>query len=338
MQSKNSLFLLLVLALTGLSIFGYLQKEPAYGLDVKGGVRLTYQMDLSELTPEEASNTARLQSQLAGILETRVAASLGVVEGVVAAKGTDQLIVEIPDFQDIDQARELLKNTAKIQLFHAVTVGTEKRPQRRYVEAGQIEGGNAFLFARRSDSTKTFQPGDPEYDEMIDSWELILEGKDVTNAFGKVERNNTVPTFTFGGEGAANLERWSRRYANEGENLAFVLDGAVLSINPLAQGAILQPGGEVILQGQYSGAYVNQLTGLIKSGALPVPLIELESSKVDPTIGTKAFDQMIVAGGISIGIVCVFLIIYYGFPGIIAAIAMLLYALFTVPHLQSIVH
>ena len=101
MQSKNPLFLVIVVVLTALSIWGYQARDYQYGLDVVGGARFIFELDKSDLTPEQLENTTNLQARVQKILESRVSSSIGVVEGNVQAKGTDQFIVELPNFKKI---------------------------------------------------------------------------------------------------------------------------------------------------------------------------------------------------------------------------------------------
>lgn len=339
MHQKNVWLLVLVVVLTGLSIWGFLARPFQKGLDIAGGIRLTYKMDLEELSTEQKRNLSNIQSQVQQNLQRRAGSALGVVEATVQAKGEDQFVVELPGATNIEDARQVLGSTGKIQLFHAKTVATSKRPSRRYSVAAQEvdpETGAPYATFYRVGSDKELKPGDPDYTRMIESWgDPILEGTDVTDASVEpLGQGKGRPTFSFGGQGAENLRTWSRRYIDDGENIAFVMDGRVLQISPKEDGAILDRGAYI--NGQFDMDYVNQLTGLIKSGSLPVKLTELQYATISPTIGEKALDQIIVAGAISLGIILAYLILYYAFPGLIAAVAMILYVLFTLTVLKLI--
>ncbi|MBX3111600.1 MAG: protein translocase subunit SecD [Fimbriimonadaceae bacterium] len=333
MHSRNQLYLVLVVVLTALSAFGFYKSKFSYGLDIQGGVRLTYLMDMTTLSKANQGRAASMQSDLTKILENRVNGSLGVGEATVQPKGDDQLVIELPGYTDIERAKQILSSTAKIQVYHAKNVTTPVR-QLRYAEAGRSsEGGRPEVdFYRTVDPSKTIKPGDDEYKKMIEGWDLILEGEDVTGAQPLIEGNKTKPEFFFGGQGARNLETWSRKYAGQQENIAFVLDGVVLNIAPLEKNAILST--TAFINGDFDPKYVTQLCDLIKSGSLPVELKELASEQVDPTIGKGALHQMVTASGISMGLIALFLIVYYGFPGVVATIALGLYTLFTLTVLR----
>lgn len=336
MQSRNPIFLIIVAALMGLSVWLYTIRPFSLGLDVQGGVRLTYQIIEESLKPEQRQNIPQIQADLVRIMQSRAGSALGVTEGTVSKKGTDQIVIELPGYADIEEAKSVLSTTAKIQVYHADNVQTAKRTTRPYMQAGSEEANGVpyVTFARRSTPDKVLEPGDPAYAEMIKGWELLIEGGDVTDAYPRTEGTNTVPSFNFGGEGAKNLEQFTRRFRNDGEMLAFVLDGKVLSINPVQEGTVLRD--NAYINGTFDAAYVMTLTQLIKAGSLPADLKELSSQKVDPTIGKKALGDIIFAGYISFGIVIIFLLVYYAFPGLVAALAMCLYVLFTITAMKLI--
>ncbi len=336
MQSRNPIFLIIVAALMGLSAWLYTIRPYSLGLDVQGGVRLTYQIIEESLKPEQRKNIPQIQADLVRIMQSRAGSALGVTEGTVSKKGTDQIVIELPGYANIDEAKSVLSTTAKIQVYHADNVQTTKRTTRPFVQVGSAEADGVpyVTFARRSTPDKVLVPSDAAYADMIKGWELLIEGGDVTDAYPRAEGTNTVPMFNFGGEGAKNLEQFTRRYRNDGELLAFVLDGKVLSINPVMEGTVLRD--NAYINGSFEASYVMTLTQLIKAGSLPADLKELSSQKVDPTIGKKALGDIIFAGYISFGIVIAFLLIYYAFPGLVAALAMCLYVLFTITAMKLI--
>ncbi|MCE9559314.1 MAG: protein translocase subunit SecD [Armatimonadetes bacterium] len=328
-SQKGNIFLAIVLILAVASGFVYSKTKYQYGLDIQGGVRLTYRMKTEELAKKPtASELMVMQSNLTGILGNRVASSLGVVEGTVQPKGEDAVIIELPGYTDAAEARKILSNTASIKLYHARNVVTEQSKYRKYTIADKsTTGSNPEVSFSIGSSGKTIKVGDPEYKEMISGWDLILEGSDLTNAEGVVVGDGAQPQFFFSSAGGEKLYQWSVRFNNAGENLAFVLDGKVLSINPKANGSLLRE--TAVLQGTYDAGYVNSLCNLLKAGALPVSLEDTSNQTVDPTIGKTALSQMVMAGAISFGIITLFLIYYYAFPGFIAFIALGLYMLFT---------
>ncbi|MBS1714784.1 MAG: protein translocase subunit SecD [Armatimonadetes bacterium] len=337
MQSRSILFLVLVVVLAGLSAWRVAKWPFTYGLDVQGGLRLVYRMDTEHMSKEDLGRQAMIQSDLVKILDGRARGTLGASEPSVMRKGEDSFVVELPGMTDIARATEIMSTTAKIEVKWAKTVGTDLYPNRRYKHVpNQRESDKVKYetYVKSSDPSKVLEPGDPDYKAMIASWETILEGKDVAGASPEVSGNGSHPKFFFSPSGAAKMEQWSRKYMNKRENIAFVLDDRVLNMAYVKDGTVLSD--EAFLDGTFPAGYVNDLCNLVRSGSLPVALVPLSTEKVDPTIGKQALNEMEKAGAISFAIVGVLLVIYYGFPGVIAFLAMLLYTVFTLAFLNLI--
>ncbi len=335
MQSKGNLFLLLVIALTAVSGYLYKVKPYQFGLDVEGGMRLTYRMKTEELKPEQQKNLDQIRSNMTTILRERVSSGLGVVEGSVQAKGDNEFIVELPGFTNAEKAREMMSSTASIKCYWAKTVQTARASYRKYIRGGEeMVGGAPVVYFQERSGSKQIKPGDPSYLEMLKSWDLVLEGGDLAKAFAEVQGTRTVPNFAFSSSGASKLEAFTRQHMNQGENIAFVLDNKVLSIAPIKDGTILSD--NAFIDGQFSPEYVNGLVRLLNAGALPVSLEETSNQSVDPTIGRYAKDQMVRGGLISFAVIAVALIAYYALPGFVALLALVLYVLFSLTLLKWI--
>ncbi|MCW5942828.1 MAG: protein translocase subunit SecD [Fimbriimonadaceae bacterium] len=329
---KNVYFLLIVIALTALAAFGFYKTPFHLGLDIEGGVRIVYRMKSEDLTADQRQNIDSIRSNIQRIMTSRVAANLGVVEGNVVTKLPDQFIVEIPGFKDIDQAKQVLSTTASIRMYHAKNVSTSKRDRLfRISDDRKMVAGQPQVEFEKLDGTKV-KPGTVAYKQMIDGWRLILQGGDLARASLLQTGQGYQPQMFFQGKGAEELERWSRTYRDDGEQLAFVLDGVVLSIAPLKEGSVLRD--SAFIDGQFETNYVRNLVDLLNAGALPVDLVELSSQQVDPSIGKGALQKIILAGEIAFGVISVFLIGYYAFPGFVAFLALILYSLFTLAALK----
>lgn len=324
-----------MLGLAGLSGWLYTTQKARMGLDVTGGVQLSYRMKLEELTDEQRKNLN--MDLMERILAQRIQGALGVVDGTVQRKGTDQWVIELPGFTDIKEAENLLGSTAKLQYFHAKTVSTVHATRRYETDREKFtyNGGPAERFVIRA-TGKTIEPGMPEYKEMINSWvKPILEGAELASA--KAQQNGIgkyIPQLNFTKEGGEKMQRWCYIHQNKGENLAAVLDGVVLNIAPLKDGAVIKESG--VIEGEFDPTYVTKLVSLLNAGALPVSLEKLHSATVDPTIGKHALEKIITAGQVAFGVIGAFLVVYYVFPGLVALVALLLYILFTLTALKLI--
>ena len=328
MQSRSYLFLLIVLVLGVVSGIGYYAKKPNLGLDIEGGVRLTYRMKVEELSGEQTMSRTQIQSSVIRTMVSRATGMIGVVEPLVQAKGTDQIIVELPGYTDEKTAKDTLKTTASIEWYWAKSVETGAGSPRLYEVGDRVnyQGTPAYTFFRRG-SSEEIKPGTPAYKAMIDGWEMILKGDDLERAEAMPNADSYIPEMRFSREGARKMEQWTRRNQRGQPQLAAVLDDLVISIAPLKEGTVIRD--NAVIEGTFDKAYVLQLKELLNSGSLPVSLELTSSQKVDPTIGKQALDKIIVAGIASFALIAIFLIVYYAFPGFVALIALGLYVLFT---------
>ena len=339
MKSRSNLFLLAVVVLTGLSIWGYLKKDFAKGIDIQGGIRLVYSVEQTEESIEKGRS---LDQDRASTIRTllRRTSDIGVVESAVYSKGIDQIVVELPGYTDIEEAKKLMGSTARLYCYFATNITTYEtngatRRTRRYRTGDEdlIQGMPVVWFTKTVGGGDPIKYGDPEYQRILDDWVLILEGSDLSDARPRIRGDGSVvPEFFFSTEGARKMEAWSRSVLNQHENLAFVIDGRVLSIAPVQENVILTDGA--FIEGQFDPAAVKRLTTLLREGALDVELNQESEQTIDASIGAGALDQIVVAGGVSFGLICLFLIFYYSVPGFIAAIAMCLYGLFTLTALK----
>lgn len=111
---------------------------------------------------------------------------------------------------------------------------------------------------------------------------------------------------------------------NVGRFLAITIDKKVIS-SPVIKSAIT--GGSGIIEGQFTLDQANSLAIQLKYGALPIPLKVVESSTIGPTLGRDSVNRSLVAGSIGLGIVVLFMLLYYRLPGLLADLALTVYAL-----------
>ncbi|MEQ1823286.1 MAG: protein translocase subunit SecD [Fimbriimonadaceae bacterium] len=327
-----------MLVLTALSGWLFSKKEFSYGLDVDGGVSITYKLDFEKLQKGKTKSEAR--NQVIRIFERRASDVSGVVEATILPKGDDQITVELPGGVSLEAARKTMGSTAKIQWYWAKNLQTEKKSFRPYVasRAGDPDEPSVSFTTRSSQKPIEFyedavtRKKSELYQSIIKGWDLIIEGDELASAQRQQQGAKFVPGFTFSAEGAKKMERWCRVHQNEGENLAAVLDGRVISVAPLMDGAIISDSG--VINGDFTPEYLTNFIGLLNSGSLPVPVDEIAAASVDPTIGKFALKQIVQTGLIAFGLTAVFLLVYYMFPGVVALVALLLYILFTLTVLK----
>lgn len=129
---------------------------------------------------------------------------------------------------------------------------------------------------------------------------------------------------SFTEEGGKIFEMMTER--NLGNPIAIFLDNVLIEI-PVVQEKIT--GGEAVISGQFTLAQAKQLVERFNAGALPAPITLVNQLTVSPTLGTDSLKRAILAGVIGTALIMVFMVGYYRFWGIFAAIALLIYILLT---------
>ncbi len=163
---------------------------------------------------------------------------------------------------------------------------------------------------------------------------VVLDGSHVKDAQIATDGSYYKILLDFDSEGADLFEEGTRKAFNQevtptidglqANQIAIVLDGEIIT-NPNVQSVI--SGGSCEIEGKYSKEEASMTAALIRGGALPVELEEVQSSVQTATIGAHALDKSIVAGAIGLGIVFLLMLIFYGMLGLIADIALLLYVI-----------
>ena len=163
---------------------------------------------------------------------------------------------------------------------------------------------------------------------------VVLDGSHVKDAQIATDGGHYKILLDFDSEGAALFEEGTRKAFNrevtptidgiEANQIAIVLDDEIV-VHPNVNSVI--SGGSCEMTGNYSKEEASMTAALIRGGALPVELEEVQSSVQTATIGAHALDRSIVAGAIGLGIVFIIMIIFYGMLGFVADIALLLYVI-----------
>ncbi|MBQ2305068.1 MAG: protein translocase subunit SecD [Firmicutes bacterium] len=169
---------------------------------------------------------------------------------------------------------------------------------------------------------------------MLSDGSIVLDGSYVQDAQVDTDGSYYKILLEFTPEGASLFEEGTRKAFNnepevtvEGMNsneIAIVLDGSVIT-NPEVKSVI--SGGKAEISGRFTKEHATTLAALIRGGALPVELKEIQSSVQSATIGANALDKSIIAGGIGIIIVFALMLLMYGLLGLVADIALVLYVI-----------
>lgn len=136
--------------------------------------------------------------------------------------------------------------------------------------------------------------------------------------------NQPQVNFEFGPPDDARWVQLSKDFV--GQQVQITLDGTEISA-PTVETVFTS--GTGVINGRFTVKSANELSLLLNSGALPVPLEVIQSSRVEPTLGRDSVQQSVVAGVIGLLMVAFFMIAYYRLPGALAVLALLYYAALT---------
>jgi preprotein translocase subunit SecD len=264
--------------------------ETKLGLDLEGGLRVEYQA----LPKDGVSPTPEAMGVIKDIIERRVNTT-GVSEPVVVVQGSDRVVIELPGITDVDNVRRLVGQTGQLDF---VPLGTTQMAEGQPINLEEFPP----LFGG-------------------DQLESAAVGQDQTTGgltVNFVLKNNGPDS------GAQLFGTYTAGHI--GEYFAIVLDGTVISA-PVIQNAI--PNGQVEISSGSAAGFppqeANSLVTILKFGSLPFPIQELSSEQISATLGEQFLNQSLLAGGIGISLVILFMLLYYRLPGLIAAFALVYY-------------
>jgi preprotein translocase subunit SecD len=293
-----AVILLLCAAGIGWSLYSS-QSDPAgrhfkYGLDLVGGSHLVYQADTSALNP---SDVPEAMNALRDVIERRtnlfgVSEPLVQVERASALSQSDKperLIVELPGVTDLTKAIAIIGATPLLEFKLVGTpAGTSTEPT--YIDTGLT--GRYVTRARLQFSSSQGAGFANEPQVLVD---FNTEGKDL---FAKLTRENV------------------------GTELAIFLDDKLIS-HPVIREPI--EGGTAVISGGFTADEARELVRNLNIGALPVPIELASTQTVGATLGAEILQKGVHAGLIGLGIVLLFMLIWYRLPGFIAGISLTMY-------------
>lgn len=264
------------------------------GLDIQGGMQIVLEADVSQI-PEADRQTA-LNSAREVIL--RRVDLFGIAEPVVQtsiSNNSYRLIVELPGVTDATEALQLVGQTAQLD-FQLLTIDT--------LDPAASTSATPYVLTQTGLSGKQLKKAAIQFDPQTGEPGVGIEfNEEGTKLFGEVTEQNS------------------------GEMLAISLDGSII-MAPRINEAIY--GGQAVINGLGGVEEAKQLTIQLNAGALPVPIAVLEQRSIGPTLGAESVKQSILAGVIGLTMVMLFMILYYGQAGILASIALLVYAVLTI--------
>ncbi|OPF51916.1 protein-export membrane protein SecD [Clostridium baratii] len=151
---------------------------------------------------------------------------------------------------------------------------------------------------------------------------VLLTGKDVKEATAILSQQSSKPevSLELNDEGSKKFAEATGKYLNQ--RISINMDDEQLT-NPLVQSQITN--GKAVITGMSSMDEAKNIAGLINSGALPVTIKALSQQTVGAQLGATALPNAVKAGVVGVGLIFLFMMIYYRVPGFIASIALTLY-------------
>jgi len=299
------------------------------GLDLQGGMQILLEADVpaGQEVSSEDMDAAR------AIVENRVN-GLGVVEPTVQRVGSRRILVELPGIADAQAAIETLRETGLMEWVesdYAIPIGTIVQTDYAAGTAGTVTATpEATIPGTATDTgavtgTETVTATEtPTATAKI--YHTVLTGRNLKSVSMQFDPQTGTPLIAFelDEEGGRIFAEYTTN--NVGKYLIIVLDKQVIS-SPRINEPI--PSGAGVIEGQFTVDEARALVLQLRYGALPVPLREIETRTVGPTLGQDSVDRSVRAGAIGLSIVLLFMLIYYRLPGLLADLALLIYAAIT---------
>ncbi|CAN5273685.1 protein translocase subunit SecD [soil metagenome] len=265
------------------------------GLDIQGGIQVTLKADMSAIAPADRQKALDSAKE---IIQRRVDL-YGVNEPLVqSAQSGDEyrIIVELAGVNDAQQALQLIGTTAQLDF----------RLPDSSPSAESTQSAIAFF--------NSFQ-------------KTGLTGKQLKSATVQLDPQTGAPSVSiqFNDEGKDIFAKITQE--NVGKILAIFLDDTPIML-PTIQGPILT--GQGSITGSMTIDTAKELAIQLSAGALPVPIQVIQQQTIGASLGQKSVQQSVQAGLIGVILVIVFMILNYRFKGLLASVALIIYALLTI--------
>ena len=315
----KALVLVSVIVFLGWFVYGNATSENPerpfkLGLDLAGGSHLVYEADTTGIDPLEVPE---LMNVLRTVIENRINI-FGVSEpnvyvessSFVASEESERLVVELPGVTDVASAVAEIGRTPLLEF--------------KLMDAEKMAKQDALLTATNTDpnvlASAIAALGDPYIATELTGRYLESAKLEFAGSQSGQLANEPIVSIKFTPEGGQLFADITRE--NVGAQLAIFLDGEIISA-PRINESIL--GGTAVISGGFKAEEARALAQNLSFGALPLPISLLSTQTVGATLGQEVLDKGIRAGVIGLGLVLIFMILWYRLPGLIAGVSLLGY-------------
>ena len=278
-------------------------KNIKLGLDLEGGVSITYQVKGDKPSSEDMSDTIyKLQKRVEQYS----------TEASVYQEGDDRISIEIPGVQNADEVLNELGQPGTLY----------------FIAQTDSEGNQNYSYVSSTGDTGTDWQLNKSIEELEADGSIVLTGNDVKNATAEsrtdqdTKKNQSVVSLSFTKDGTEKFAEATKKAYAAGESIGIYYDGAFVSV-PNVQSVISD--GQAQITGMDSFEEAEQLASTIRIGGLNLQLEELRSNVVGAQLGQEAISTSLMAGAIGLAIVFVFMCIVYLLPGFASGLALLIY-------------
>jgi len=271
------------------------------------------------LTMKPTSVTALEEKTVQQAIETirdRVD-SLGVSEPVIQeyGLGKNQILVELPGISDLDEVKNILKSTARLEI-HAVVGGPFPDEQAALASVnGNLPPDEVLMHG--SGNMATGSSADALF---ILRRNYVVGGSDFRSADPGTDQNTGQRTVNFTLTNEAGEKFYEYTSKNVGTSMAVVMGGVVKEVANI-EGPIHDTGQ---IRGSFSPDEVTALSKLLRTGALPASLNEIETRTVGASLGADSIREGVRAAVVGVLVVMAFMLVYYRGSGINADLALFL--------------
>ncbi|PKQ20377.1 MAG: protein translocase subunit SecD [Actinobacteria bacterium HGW-Actinobacteria-6] len=286
-KTRNVVALATIIALVAVSwwLFWPLNTKVTQGLDIKGGVQVI-------LTAKPIGNNTLDESAMSrteAILTERVN-GLGVSEASVQRQGNDSMLVQLPGIKNSEDALAALGSTGRLDFVDLRSIATSEN----------LAYGVKVPVA------------------SYDASSVVVAGSSVKSAGASIDaQNQPAVSVEFDKTGT---DAWGAyTTANVGQYVVILLDNVVQSVAQIREPII---DGSTQISGSFDAAEAKRLSAVLQAGALPVELEPSSTQIVGPTLGGESLRQGLLAGLIGLGLVIVFMIVYYRGLGILSLLSL----------------
>lgn len=318
--------ILVVVLAFGSAIVVIVVRPVRLGLDLRGGTQVVLEARDSSTRRADSGAVDRAVE----VLRRRVD-QLGVSEPTLQRSGDLRIIVELPGVVDPEEALRVVGQTAQLNFHPVLGVSGDLLPS-----PSSTTGGDGHLILPDEGGTRLELGQAQVTGEAVQDAQAVLDTQQLTSQW--------MVNVTFAGEGAQGWEELTGDAAcqpvgDPRRRIAIVLDREVISspeVSPEIQCGVGIPGGTTSITGNFTEQGAKDLALLIRAGALPVPVEIVERRTIGPSLGEEAIRSSLVAALIGAGFTILYMIAYYRLLGALAAVALLMYGLFSFAVLATI--